>query len=30
MSNVFKLTDEVSYDHTGKYTAVGPFEYAGP
>ena len=30
MSNVFKLTDEISYDHTGKYTAIGPFEYSGP
>jgi hypothetical protein len=30
MSKLFRLSDDVSYDHTGKYTAVGPFDYAGP
>ena len=29
MSKLFRLSDEVSYDHTGKYTAVGRFEYGG-
>jgi hypothetical protein len=29
-SSVFRLTDDVSYDHSGQYTAVAPFEYAGP
>jgi len=24
------LTDAISFDHADKYTAVGPFEYAGP
>ena len=28
-STIFRLTDEVSYDHSGKYTAVAPFEYTG-
>jgi hypothetical protein len=27
MSSTFRLTDDVAYDHGGKYTAVGPFEY---
>ena len=30
MSKLFRLSDDVSYDHTGKYTAVGRFEYGGP
>jgi hypothetical protein len=30
MSQLFRLTDDVSFDHTGKYTAVGPFDYSGP
>jgi hypothetical protein len=29
-SRVFRLRDGVEYDHSGKYVAVGPFEYAGP
>lgn len=29
-SQTHRLDDEISYDHAGKYTAVGPFEYAGP
>jgi hypothetical protein len=29
-SSVFRLTDEVSFDHTGQYTAVAQFDYAGP
>jgi hypothetical protein len=29
-SKVFKLGDDISMDHTGQYTAVGPFEYAFP
>ena len=28
-SSVFRLRDVVSMDHTGQYTAVGPFEYSG-
>jgi hypothetical protein len=28
-STVYRLTDEISYDHSGQYTAVGEFEYAG-
>jgi hypothetical protein len=27
-SEVFRLDDDVSYDHTGRYTAVGAFDYA--
>jgi hypothetical protein len=26
----FRVTSKVEYDHSGKYMAVGPFEYAGP
>ena len=26
----FRVTKKVPYDHSGKYMAVGPFEYAGP
>ena len=29
-STTFRLSDEVSYEHPGKYTAVAPFEYSGP
>ena len=29
-SKTFTVSDGVSYDHSGKYTAVGPFEYSGP
>ena len=28
--HTFRITDEVLMDHSGQYTAVGPFEYAGP
>lgn len=26
-SSIFRVNDGVSYDHSGKYAAVGPFEY---
>ncbi len=29
-SKTFAVSDGIAYDHSGKYTAVGPFEYAGP
>jgi hypothetical protein len=29
-STTFRLSDEIGYEHPGKYTAVGPFEYRGP
>jgi hypothetical protein len=29
-SVTFRVTDEITLDHSGLYTAVGPFEYAGP
>jgi hypothetical protein len=29
-SATFRVRDGISYDHTGQYTAIGPFEYAGP
>ncbi len=29
-SKVFRIDDGIAYDHSGKYTAVGPFDYAGP
>jgi hypothetical protein len=29
-SNVFRVSDGVAYDHSGKYAAVGPFDYRGP
>jgi hypothetical protein len=28
-STAFKVADGVAYDHSGKYAAVAPFEYAG-
>jgi hypothetical protein len=28
-STTFRVTDGVDYDHSGQYTAVGPFDYAG-
>lgn len=28
-STTFKVTDGVDYDHSGQYTAVGQFDYAG-
>jgi hypothetical protein len=27
-SSLFKVNDGISFDHSGRYTAVGPFEYA--
>ena len=30
MSTAFRLTDDISWDHTGQYTAVAPFAYTGP
>ena len=29
-SSVFRVDDGISYDHSGQYTAVAPFEYSGP
>ncbi len=29
-SRTFRVSDGVSYDHSGKYAAVAPFEYKGP
>jgi hypothetical protein len=29
-SATFRVQDGISYDHSGQYTAIGPFEYAGP
>jgi hypothetical protein len=29
-SKVFRLEDAISYDHSGKYAAVGEFDYSGP
>lgn len=29
-SKVFRVSDGIAMDHTGKYTAVGPFDYEGP
>jgi hypothetical protein len=29
-SKVFRLRDGLAYDHSGKYGAVGEFDYAGP
>jgi hypothetical protein len=26
----FRVTRDIAYDHSGKYMAVGPFDYAGP
>jgi hypothetical protein len=28
-SSTFRVHDGISYDHTGQYTAVGPFDYSG-
>jgi len=30
MSRLFRLSDEVAFDHSGKYTAVAPYAYSGP
>ena len=29
-SKTFRLQDGISYDHSGQYTAIGPFDYTGP
>jgi hypothetical protein len=29
-SKTFRVDNGVSYDHSGKYTAIGPFDYSGP
>ena len=29
-SKVFRVANDVHYDHSGKYAAVGSFEYSGP
>jgi hypothetical protein len=29
-STEFVVSGPVSFDHTGRYAATGPFEYAGP
>jgi hypothetical protein len=29
-STAFRVSDGIAYEHPGKYTAVGPFEYSGP
>jgi hypothetical protein len=29
-SEVFRVTDGISFDHSGQYTAIAPFDYAGP
>jgi hypothetical protein len=29
-SKTFRVDNGVSYEHSGKYTAIGPFEYSGP
>jgi hypothetical protein len=29
-SSMFRVEDGISYDHSGRYTAVGTFDYAGP
>jgi hypothetical protein len=29
-SSAFSVRDGISYDHSGQYTAIGPFEYSGP
>jgi hypothetical protein len=29
-TSVFQVTDAITLDHSGKYAAVGPFEYAWP
>jgi hypothetical protein len=29
-SATFRVQDGISYDHSGQYTALAPFDYAGP
>jgi len=28
MSLTFKVNDAIEYDHSGKYTAIAPFDYS--
>jgi hypothetical protein len=30
MSDLFRVSSEIEYDHSGQYTAIAPFDYAGP
>lgn len=30
MSETFRVSSEIEYDHSGKYAAIAPFDYAGP
>jgi hypothetical protein len=30
MSETFRVDSEIAYDHSGQYTAIAPFDYAGP
>jgi hypothetical protein len=29
-SESFRVSNGIAYDHSGQYTAVGDFDYAGP
>lgn len=29
-SETFRVESEIAYDHSGQYTAIAPFDYAGP
>jgi hypothetical protein len=29
-SSTFRIRDGISYDHSGQYSAIGPFDYSGP
>ena len=29
-STTFRVQDGIAYDHSGQYTAIGPFDYSGP
>jgi hypothetical protein len=29
-SKLFRIGDGIAYQHSGRYTAVAPFEYRGP
>ena len=30
MSETFRVSSEIEYDHSGKYAAIAPFDYSGP
>jgi len=30
MSETFRVSSEIAYDHSGQYTAFAPFDYSGP